>query len=173
VASVPDNVQRGDKLKASEVRELAKLAKRGARPIRATANSGLTIREDISGTTIGFDVRKFTKAVKATNEVRYGFVVEVAETASPQEVLVRFLKPTKSGEPESHTWTWVQDGDPRVALVPPNFAGADFAKLKKSVFGSNVPVVRCERIDENWILTFVPRWAFRDLPAGATVTRCA
>jgi len=69
MASVPENVQRGDKLKASEVRELAKLAKRGARPIRVTENSGLTIREDISGTTIGLDLRKaFVKQGTTTTE---------------------------------------------------------------------------------------------------------
>lgn len=168
-----DNAKRGERIKASSWQENVRQTRIGARKLTVAKDSGLTLRDTSTGQILSTDIRRFQKRIAATSVLRYAYVKAVS-TSAPQEVGVQFLKKTKTVDGSTRFVTWSDDGDMRIALVPPNFAGTDFERLKFSRWiEGRTPVVRVEKAGEDWMIAFVPRWAFRDLPSNAEITRCS
>ncbi len=171
---LPDNFNRGDRVKAEWFAEIVQRLKRvealrfNREHFNATDGAnGRSVSLALTPKPLG------ASATSATAKVRYAHIVRVHET-HPQKVMVPFLASTEDAE-EGETGqgtTWSRSGDVRVAKVPPNFTAADFFELARQVFNVVAPVVRCDMVSGSWIVSLVPRWAVRKLPVGALITRC-
>ncbi|MCZ6654804.1 MAG: hypothetical protein O7D91_17480 [Planctomycetota bacterium] len=141
-----------------------------AHPLTLTHTAG-------GGYRFGIQLPKPVKAAAATAvaTVRYAHIKSVDET-NKQQVMIQFVTSTKTvtgtEDDPITTITWAKVGDPRIAIVPPNFTSADFKELARDVFNVATPVVRVDKHGSDLIIVLEPRWVIRKLPTSATITRC-
>jgi hypothetical protein len=109
---------------------------------------------------------------KQVETMKLGHIVTLIP-ASPEMVIFQPLKQTVEEFPDDvRRVTWAQSGDVRVAIVPANFSGSDFAKLTSVGFESKTPTMRIDKLGSDWVVTWIPRWAMREVPDGASIVRC-
>jgi len=176
MTELPENARKGDRLTAAEVREMARASRRANRPIRAQANSGITVNDAYNEVSIGFDVRQFEKKQAAGGEVRLGYILALVPTAV-EMLMMQFLDYTiqtftDAQDQEITRVLWAPDGGPHLAFVAPNMRAADVRLLVPVALNAGTPIFRCDKIKDMWFATFLPRWAIRAKPDGITIVRC-
>lgn len=168
----------GDKsLSTGRLNDTDRLSRR-----RIYFGEGFSVAETGTEIRVNLKPEKKVQAVAVSGGSRYAYVVQVLERR-PEELLVQFLeqrKETFGEDPDAVTRVvWEKAGDPRVAIVPPNFRGSDFVLLiprneagKPVTFGVTHPTIRLAKIAEDWVVEYAPRWAITDIPDGSAIVRC-
>lgn len=163
---LPTNFNRGELVRAEW---FAEIKRRLERLENLTFNGGDFSTKDFgTGRSVSLvPGRRIRDA--AVTATRFGHIFHA--TSTPM-LLVQFLKheiTTVDNRPQGE---WVTDGNPRAAWLFPNAQGSDVVTLATPDFASTTPVVRLDRINDVWYVTWVPRWTIRDLPSTASRVRC-